>query len=186
MGICSAQNKPFLFVCCVPLLPGAARASCTWSCRAQRRTNTSWARTAARSTACRTSSTSTPAASCPSRGPNTCPCCTPSLSGHYSSLGPPSAWDSPWLVKMKPDPGSPHRLTCFEASNRQCAAHFFFIILFITDSLSLYQRLTVWTSFHGFLPTALKEQQRYMFSVTCVIENDVLVPWARSRTTVLW
>lgn len=66
---------------------GAARVLCTWSCHGRRRTSTSWARTAALLIACLRSSISTPAASCPLRAPNTCPCSTPSPSGHYSALG---------------------------------------------------------------------------------------------------
>lgn len=72
---CKDQNFVLSFFC-LPLSPGVARASCTWSCHGPRRTSTSWARTAALSTACLRSSISTPAASCPSKVLNICPCST--------------------------------------------------------------------------------------------------------------
>lgn len=77
----------FPLFCVFFLSPGAAKASCTWSCRGQKRATTSWVRTAALLTACRRSSISIPAGNCPSREPNTCLCSTLWPSRHYRTAG---------------------------------------------------------------------------------------------------
>lgn len=97
------------------------------------------------------------------------------------------------LPELTADPTRLHQLTVSRLvlrppafSKRQCAAHFFKCILFMTDSVSSHQRLTVWRSFHGFCPQHLKNSRGTTCFLSLVSSTTLFfVLWVHARTTVL-
>lgn len=85
----SRPEALFWLSLCFVCLPGAARASCTWSSASPQKGATCWGRTAPPSPPSPKSSTTTPRTSCPSEGPSTCPCCTPSSCRPSDTAAPP-------------------------------------------------------------------------------------------------